>query len=324
MRLLALVALAAVCLPLQSAAADDTATTASVPPDASSTPWTATPEVLFETMKGDERRKLFGDNAVEWYVDEASGLLKIGVLDLRQVTAGTEESLRGRVQFYEVSQGSRAYTRLSDAVPWYGGLRIYNGATTISCSGDFNVVRGTSEYLLSAGHCTGGGAATTWTNNAVSVGSTFQWEVANNGWDDQIISFTSGLGGSPNVFVGSNASGVTAVVKSAVGVPVGGALCFAGSFTGENCTGLVGARNACHTFSDGITTCNLAIATSTNGMALFSSGDSGGTVYKNVSGGVSAAGMIIGTGLDGSGSMQYYYHEVPALLAHWGATLQTG
>lgn len=266
---------------------------------------------LFELMKTDENARIFGENAVEWGIDPDAHILRIGVLDLAAVPETATSELGPSVVFFQTVRAVRQLSRLSDIAPWSGGDRL-NVGTTPYCSGNFNVVKAGVEYLFTAGHC----GSNTFSNNGSVIGTTTQRELYENGWDDQIVGFQATVGGAPLAWTGPVSSNTYAAVKASASAAIGSELCFAGSFTGENCTAVVAARDICYRFVDGMTTCHLSKAT---GSGLSQLGDSGGTIYRYVTGGVAAAGMIIG----GDGASTTYYHEIPALLGHWGATLQT-
>jgi hypothetical protein len=232
------------------------------------------------------------------------------VLDLASVPETATAELGKSVVFFQTVVAVRQLSRLSDIAPWTGGDRLNVGSTPY-CSGNFNIVKAGTEYLFTAGHC----GNNSFSNNGTVIGATAQSELYDFGWDDQIVAFSASVGGAPLVWTGAVTSSTYSAVKSSASAAIGSTICFSGSFSGENCTGVVSARDICYRFSDGITTCHLSKAT---GTGLSQGGDSGGPVYKYVSGGVAAAGMIIG----GDSTTVAYYHELPALLGHWGATLQ--
>jgi hypothetical protein len=74
------------------------------------------------------------------------------------------------------------------------------------------------------------------------------------------------------------------------------AVCSNGSFTGQNCAGQVRAVNSCVQVREDADTviraCGMASAASTNGTRMVQAGDSGGPVYRRVTGGVEAEGVI--------------------------------
>ncbi len=267
-------------------------------------------------LKSDTGKALFGDMLTGWWTDPETGRTHVGVTDPRSVPPQALQALAATgnsPQFYASERGTRLYGRLADSVPWFGGIRLYNSSSGTACSANFMIKRSGIEYAFSAGHC----GSRIWTNNGIEVGATHQRELSQNGWDNQIIGFADPSGGSPSAFTGCNSCSTSQPVKASTAVASGGALCFAGSYTAENCTARVGVRNTCQIFVDGVTTCHLSVATSTDGSTLAQGGDSGGTIYKSVSGGVAAAGMIVGFAVG-----SYYYHEMPDLSSHWGASMQ--
>jgi hypothetical protein len=114
------------------------------------------------------------------------------------------------------------------------------------------------------------------------------------------------------MYTGGPASNAGLPIKgtalSGVGIPV----CTNGATSGENCAGTVTAIDVCVTFSDGITTCFLDEARSTNGSSLSAPGDSGGPVIAFDTEGLKVVGIIIG------GAATTYFHSYHYLVpAGW-------
>lgn len=77
--------------------------------------------------------------------------------------------------------------------------------------------------------------------------------------------------------------------------------CADGSFTGENCNGVVDGVDVCAHVGLGSTTinvCDLISGHSSNGSRLVQHGDSGGPVYVTVPGGVARSGIISAGNID--------------------------
>jgi hypothetical protein len=194
-------------------------------------------------------------------------------------------------------------SRLLDALPYYGGDRIYR---LISLSGQTYVEECTVAFtwstpgMTSAGHC--GPTGTVWTqgyldtsNNTLyktgSMGTVQDTQYGTNRPDDALITKSSW---APYVY--------TALQNwLPVGGPdapyVGDTVCTDGSFTGQNCTAVVSQRTICTNVKNPITgtfvyICDLDVATSSNSTTLVQPGDSGGPVYVNLSGTLYANGLI--------------------------------
>ena len=96
-------------------------------------------------------------------------------------------------------------------------------------------------------------------------------------------------------------TGSVQVMGNAYRYSIGAPFCTDGSFTGENCKGVVDSANICANVLDNGTTirvCNLISGHSTDGSRLVQHGDSGGPVYARVTGGVARSGIISAGNVD--------------------------
>jgi hypothetical protein len=198
--------------------------------------------------------------------------------------------------------------RLDDTPPFYGGARINNNDNTAFCTAGWPVRIGSTEYMLTAGHCgrTGGG----WNNgnDTQFVGNgthehvahdvmLIQGNVANRMWDGPIGSgeFTKRLVGSDHTFPGEW-------------------LCASGSVSGAQCNYVV---TSTFTFSlsdfdaygNWETYNDLVLADYCCGTAS-RDGDSGGPVFSLSGPDVIAKGTI--TGFAGGGSQLVFQDFVTA------------
>jgi hypothetical protein len=152
--------------------------------------------------------------------------------------------------------------------------------------------------MVSAGHC--GSLGATVTNNGDLVGTVVDRQLAQNGLDYTHI---GGRAYEAWMYTGGPASDVGLPITGTILSGVGLGVCTNGATTGENCAGRVNAIDVCVTFSDGITTCFLDEAVSTNGSALSNPGDSGGPVIAFDAAGLKVVGIIIG------GATTTYFHS---------------
>ena len=67
----------------------------------------ATPEQLYELMKTDFNRQIFGANVVEWGVDPSGKFLRIGVENLSAVPTSAIAALGDRAEFYPANRPMR-------------------------------------------------------------------------------------------------------------------------------------------------------------------------------------------------------------------------
>jgi hypothetical protein len=228
-------------------------------------------------------------------------------------------------------------SRLTDATPYYGGDRIYRlvsssgGTLIIQCTVAFTW---TTPGMTSAGHC--GPTGTVWTQgyydtsnntlyNSGTMGTVQNTQWGNNRPDAELITKSSW---APYVYTSTQGS-----------APQGGSnppyvgqtgVCADGSFTGQNCTGVIGRVGFCTDITDNLTgqvvyVCDLDTATSSNGSTIVQSGDSGGPVYFNDNGTLYAEGVISAssgninpnTGADST----VYFTDIRNVISTMGGTV---
>lgn len=255
-------------------------------------------------------------------IDPVSNTVQIGLDTPSALAEEVAQKLWGdAVSFVSVPRGAQVATRLSDSSPWYEGDRL-TMANNNGCTGGFEISISSTHRMLTAGHCDTTGTVY---NGSTVIGSVVGGEFTNNGWDTVIVSGSF----TPKVFTGGISSTTTHAVTGSYLPAVGeGGMCADGSYTAENCNGvvIVNNRNICHTYTDGFTTCHLGeISTSSSGgSSPVQPGDSGGPIYRKnekVAGDLLAVGIINGATSDG----QYvWYTPIGDLLSYWGATIITG
>jgi hypothetical protein len=182
-------------------------------------------------------------------------------------------------------------SRTADSAPWFGGDEISGFAGDVCTSG----FEWSGGFMTTAGHC----GNTTFINNGATVGVTRNIQWGNGRIDMQL------LGGSvydPDIWAGP--SGDTAEpVSGSGGVADGGTYCTSGYVTGQNCTAIVYAIDACVVENDNgtdVDVCDLDEAHSGGAFAIALPGDSGGPVFtSNSTLDPYAVGTISGYGDDG-------------------------
>ncbi|MEU3402215.1 hypothetical protein [Streptomyces filamentosus] len=228
------------------------------------------------------------------------------------------------------------YARGNDAPPWKGGIRtIHNGS---ACSSGFAVLSGSAGRLLSAGHCdtSGNGAVYDGGQQQIAPGSA---SVAySKGIDSLLIDPSSSPATAPNVFRGGYAATSTSLVKNWASNWPGDPVCSSGASTGEHC-GTV--------YDDGdVVSLNGASVgviqvSAPAGSIMGGQGDSGAPMFKKVTGGVQARGILLGPDLAAGGetyscgttdpnvgsircSRWINYVPISTILNVWGVSLETG
>jgi hypothetical protein len=176
-----------------------------------------------------------------------------------------------------------------------GGDAIYTGGSR--CSLGFNVRGGSTDYFVTAGHCTNAGA--TWTNGSTTLGTRYGTSFPGN--DYGIVRYTNTSIAKPGNVGSLNITGA--------GNPtVGQQLCRRGSTTGTRC-GQVTGLNATVNYAQG----SVSGLIRTNICAQ--PGDSGGPLYSN-------SGIAYGLTSGGSGNCTSggttYFQPVTEVLSRYG------
>lgn len=248
----------------------------------------------------DDRAASAPDSVTGWYVDAPSNSVVVTATDPaagEAFAAGTDG-----VRVQRVAEKPRP---LADLV---GGEAIYapNGER---CSIGFVATRGSTPYVITAGHCTRLGG--TWTGfDGSAIGPVAGTSYPGN--DFGIIQVTSGSW-TPTGSVSDYAGGRVRVTGSAEAV-VGASTCRSGSSTGYRC-GAILTKNQSVNYGGGDIIDGL---TRTNACA--GNGDSGGSFIT----GTQAQGVTSGgIGDCGSGG-ETFFQPVNEVLSTYGLSLVTG
>jgi hypothetical protein len=252
-----------------------------------------------------EWRAVAGDVISKWYINVRTNRVTVGVTELTPQVRETAEKLFGDLVTLQVAPRQHRQSRVDDFEPWTAGIRIFFNPGG-GCTSGF-IIRTVSapiqRRMVSAGHC--GNLGATITNNGDLVGSVVDQQLAQNGLDYAHI---AGRAYEAWMYTGGPDSNVGFPIKGSILSGVGLGVCTNGATTGENCAGQVTAIDICVTFDDGITTCFLDEAQSTNGSALSNPGDSGGPVIAFDAAGLKVVGVIIG------GSTTTFFHSYHYLV----------
>lgn len=240
--------------------------------------------------------------------------------------------------------------RCLDKMPYYGGDRIstVTGLGTsqwqgIWCSSGFEAWDPATGHtgMLTSGHCWP--LSTTVQQGYVDeVSQPFpNWPVVGTGpignvtralrvdrlADAEFIDSTA-VGATVDDRIYTSATGTSTLTISGYGSSFVGMtdVCFAGSVTVGDCTGVVEQINYCH-LPQGLNywICDLTLATASDGTAMCDFGDSGGPVYVQSGGSAATAyGLVQGFPNGGSTpSASCYYAEITPALAQLDVGLVT-
>ena len=227
-----------------------------------------------------------------WSTDAASGQV---IVDVDPTVTGAQ--LQQVVSVASKHGKAVKVNRVSTKIELFisGGDAIYTGGSR--CSLGFNVRSGSTDYFVTAGHCTNAGS--TWTNGSVTLGTRAGSSFPGN--DYGIVRYTNTSIAKPGT-VGS------LDIRSAATPSVGAQACRRGSTTGTRC-GQVTGLNATVNYAQGRVTGLIR----TNICAQ--PGDSGGPLYSN-------SGVAYGLTSGGSGNCTTggttYFQPVTEVLSRYG------
>ncbi|MGW6928894.1 hypothetical protein ACWGE0_02445 [Lentzea sp. NPDC054927] len=249
--------------------------------------------------------------------------------DAKQV-AGIED-----VQINYGAVTPQGYSRPNDAAPWKGGARIRHGSGG-SCTSGFAVLKGSVGKLITARHCDPGA------NAAVTDGAGQQ--IAPGGAsvagipavDSLMIDPSASPATTAKVYRGAWNSNSTSTVKNYASNWPGDPVCNSSSSTGEHCGEVY---DDSQNISFGGVTVNVIQVKATSGI-MGGQGDSGGPMFKKLSNGVQARGILLGpdtdyaqttscgtTAPDAQGiycSRYINYVPISTILNAWGVSLEVG
>ena len=240
--------------------------------------------------------------------------------------------LEGSVTF-EV--GTRPFAlkagRQADAPAWKGGARIKFTGGIWGCSSGFNVLAGSTGFMLTAYHCDA-------TTGRINSGTMVQ--ISPNGAASNIASIDSKRfdpSASPatvgKIYVGSWSSTTLAAVKNWSGNNVGDPVCQSGATSGTRCGTIINDA----TVAPGLPGKYFIHAKATSGW-MVADADSGGPVYRSLSTGVQARGIVYSgagalvtcgslapdvTPLYNTCNKELIYVPISVVLNTWGMALET-
>jgi hypothetical protein len=258
------------------------------------------------------------------FADEAEGHSYASFLDLRTgnvvlMTDAPEAAIEPLMKEFperidlRKEQVHDDFSRTSDVPPFWGGASVTSGG--FICSTGFVVRKGSTRFMLTAGHCFSLGASVTTTGGGLSEGNVVQ--------RGPIPPFDMELMGGRSygsfIFVGGTSSSSAKHVNGA-GDPVVGFndYCRSGQTTGERCGQTVSSVNAQLCTQTG---CKSPVIAYDGGSAGASAlGDSGAPFYVHSVDGsqVFARGIHIA-----SGGTTSFAEEWSRISSHLGVSIQT-
>ncbi|MFH8381493.1 S1 family peptidase [Kitasatospora sp. NPDC018058] len=267
-----------------------TATAVAAPGAAAAPAHTAMPEQLAAISDAVLNAEVDG---TAWYVDQDAGRVVV-TADSTVTPAGLAKVMRAAgpaAATLSIHRVAGAFTPLIAA-----GDAIYGGQ--YRCSLGFNVVSGSTHYVLTAGHC--GNVAQTWFTDKAhttligpTVSSSFPGtDYALVRYDDDTLAHPGGFTSAPNAYIGES------VTRT-------------GSTSGTH-TGTVTGLNVTVRYSDGGTVRGL-IQTD----VCAEPGDSGGPLYE----GTKALGLTSGGSGDCTVGGTTFFQPVNAALAKYKASV---
>ena len=234
---------------------------------------------------------------------------------------------------YGVRPAEGYATRTNDAAPWRGGSRI--NTVLGGCTTGFAVLYNGGGRLLSARHCdpSGNGAIRDGAGQVIAAGGASVAERA--GIDSLLIDPSASPATTPRIYRGGYASSTYSTVKNWYSNWVGDPVCSSGASTGEHCGTVYDDNDTA--IVDGV---HVNVIQVSAGTIMGGQGDSGGAMFKKLSNGVQARGILLGRDPDYGDtascgtvnpdaapircSRYINYVPISTILNTWGVTLEVG
>lgn len=228
------------------------------------------------------------------------------------------------------------YSRTNDSAPWRGGARIVTGAGS-TCSTGFAVIKSGTGRLLSARHCDeeANGGVYDGAGDLISGGGAAVSAIA--GVDSLLIDPVASPATTPRIYRGAYNSNSYSTVKNYASNWPGDPVCTSGASTGEHCGTVYDDSENVNV--NGVWVNVIQVSAPAGGI-MAGEGDSGGAVFRKLSNGVQARGIVLGPDLaypqttacgtvnpdiDGIRCSRYLnYVPISTILNSWGATLEVG
>jgi hypothetical protein len=286
-------------------------------------------------------------------IDMAEGKLDIELDDFSPAAQQAVRAALGDVVLIDTSKDGQptAGDRANDSIPWWAGDFITDYSE--SCTSGFGTHNNSNgyDYIVAAGHCLFGGhdiyngsncyaGAPCGSNKLMGHVYTSYFGSSTNGYRDEAV-IRVGNTQTQGASWRDTGTGYVFIKKSETAQP-GQLLCISGAYSSQRC-GYVSTANylSCESY-DGQKSCRLIEMNSYDGNVIAGNGDSGGPVYRSVSGssipntngqGVAADGMFVvftNTSLpclryptNRHCGTQVRFVDLPSVLSGRGLTIRT-
>jgi hypothetical protein len=268
---------------------------------------------------------------------DGSGI-DVNVASTQSTFAATEAKQVAGIEDVQINYGAQApqgYSRPNDGAPWKGGARIRHSSGG-SCTSGFAVLKGSTGKLITARHCDPGAnaAVTDGAGQQIAPGGTSVAGIP--AVDSLMIDPSASPATTPKIYRGAWNSNTTSTVKNYASNWPGDPVCNSSSSTGEHCGEVY---DDSQNISFGGVTVNVIQVKATSGI-MGGQGDSGGPMFKKLSNGVQARGILLGPDTDYAqttscgttdpGVGQIYcsryinYVPISTILNAWGVSLEVG
>jgi streptogrisin C len=270
-----------------------------------------------------------GVRLASWWVDPAANAVRVEVIGTEADLPAAAEIIaryvgEGPLQLEAVTGGAVPTSRTNDSDPHNGGTKIYNPFGTCT-SGLYWFKAPSTLQMATAGHCVL--AYSFWITTADWYGVTGgSWNGMDDSGSDHVDAAMITLlsTGQPYFYVGGPSSSSLVYVSHSYAGSHSGltGLRTSGAITGEtqSGTGTVRSVNSTVAFYDG----NGNYTDTRYGLnradCWVQAGDSGGPVYRILTGGYIAAMGVIVAGLEDIGD-QCYYTPVATIIAKYGGAV---
>jgi hypothetical protein len=277
--------------------------------------------------------------------------LGIVATSVRSDGSGIEVGVRGTAAFATIAVESVAgiddvrirygaaeatgYSRPNDAAPWKGGARIYTGES--GCTSGFAVIKGGTGRLLTARHCdtSANASVVDGVGDLISGGGAAVSAIAST--DSLLIDPSASPATVARIYRGAHNSNSYSTVKNWYSNWPGDPVCSSGASTGEHCGTVY--DDSQNVMVNGVWV-NVVQVSAPAGGIMGGQGDSGGPMFKKLSNGVQARGILLGPDGDyaettacgsvapdavGIRCSRYLsYVPISTILNAWGASLEVG
>lgn len=266
--------------------------------------------------------------------------LEVGVTGTAALSVKAIESAKSVAGIDDVrivfgARAAQGYSRTNDAAPWRGGARIRTSLG--SCTSGFAVIKSGTGRLLSARHCDpeANSVVRDGVGELISAGGTAVSAIAST--DSLLIDPAASPATIARIYRGAYNSSSYSTVKNWYSNWPGDPVCTSGASTGEHCGNVYDDSE--NIYFNGVWV-NVIQVSAPAGSIMGGQGDSGGAMFKKLSNGVQARGILLGPDVAfaqtrvcgtvnpdaGAIWCSRYINYVPisTILNTWGASLEVG